>query len=572
MFAIAVELLTGAYRASHFADRDAPEWPPHPARLFSALVAAAAHPLDDGPPDATALDAPAREVLLWLESQPPPTITASPLSEISIRGAPSRRGVIYPVEHFVPVNDTSAHGWTRIEAAWAALDASPVDDTPRGNKALAKLRDALDKAVEREIAAPAVAKSTASVLAVLPVHRGKQARTYPTVVPADPLVTFSWPDVTLPPALFEPLVSLCRRVTRLGHSASLVSCRLSTADASATAPTWVPRADGDTVLRWVGSGQVPALEANHARLASAGVRSGVLPAVPTVYGPPEPATTAPRSVFSARPENWIVFERRSGERFSLRHTVPLMRALRAALLRAADTTWPASLCGHDAQGAPAPGHHLAFVPLPFVDHEHAHGGILGVAIVPPADLSTVDRAQLLDAVDALAWQTATAGPPGEPAITLRLYLGAAGEARFADRPADATTASTDPRTWLGPSTRWATVTPVVLGRFPGDLRSPNAAKAERAQREAIATLVESVVRSGLPPPVDVRLSHTPVVHGALHAGDVLPYTRGRGGPAMFHIHARFEFAKPVAGPVLVGAGRHLGMGLCRPLHASGGRP
>src|SRR5690606_13655907 len=38
--AVAVELLTGRYVATRFNDRDRPEWPPHPGRLFSAAVAA----------------------------------------------------------------------------------------------------------------------------------------------------------------------------------------------------------------------------------------------------------------------------------------------------------------------------------------------------------------------------------------------------------------------------------------------------------------------------------------------------------------------------------------------------
>lgn len=39
MFAITIELLGGSYVATAYNDRDRGEWPPHPARLFSALVA-----------------------------------------------------------------------------------------------------------------------------------------------------------------------------------------------------------------------------------------------------------------------------------------------------------------------------------------------------------------------------------------------------------------------------------------------------------------------------------------------------------------------------------------------------
>ena len=40
MFVISVELLAGWYVATAFNNRTRAEWPPHPARLFSALVAA----------------------------------------------------------------------------------------------------------------------------------------------------------------------------------------------------------------------------------------------------------------------------------------------------------------------------------------------------------------------------------------------------------------------------------------------------------------------------------------------------------------------------------------------------
>ena len=40
MFAVAVELLARRYTAMQFNDRSEPEWPPHPARLFYAMVAA----------------------------------------------------------------------------------------------------------------------------------------------------------------------------------------------------------------------------------------------------------------------------------------------------------------------------------------------------------------------------------------------------------------------------------------------------------------------------------------------------------------------------------------------------
>ena len=90
-FGIEVNFLTGRYVATCHNERQRCEWPPHPARLFSALVATWAEDEQD-PAE--------REALEWLESQGPPAISAS--------GATPRT----VVSHFVPVNDTSVVGCT----------------------------------------------------------------------------------------------------------------------------------------------------------------------------------------------------------------------------------------------------------------------------------------------------------------------------------------------------------------------------------------------------------------------------------------------------------------------------
>src|SRR5437016_4720801 len=85
MFALAIEYLTGRAAAKHVTRPDHPEWPPHPLRLFSALVAA--H-YDTGAAPAE------REALLWLEAQGAPALAAG--------GASARASVTV----FVPVNDS----------------------------------------------------------------------------------------------------------------------------------------------------------------------------------------------------------------------------------------------------------------------------------------------------------------------------------------------------------------------------------------------------------------------------------------------------------------------------------
>lgn len=69
MLAFRIHYLTGRVYASSFFDRSRVEWPPHPDRFFSALVAAAARAgIED-----------ARAALEWLEQQQPPHLYAPPL-------------------------------------------------------------------------------------------------------------------------------------------------------------------------------------------------------------------------------------------------------------------------------------------------------------------------------------------------------------------------------------------------------------------------------------------------------------------------------------------------------------
>ncbi len=64
MLAIAVRFTTGRYYAASHSDRTRPEWPPHPDRLFSALVAAY-YQSSAGT---------GRSALEWLERQGPPSL------------------------------------------------------------------------------------------------------------------------------------------------------------------------------------------------------------------------------------------------------------------------------------------------------------------------------------------------------------------------------------------------------------------------------------------------------------------------------------------------------------------
>jgi len=105
-----------------------------------------------------------------------------------------------------------------------------------------------------------------------------------------------------------------------------------------------------------------------------------------------------------------------------------------------------------------------------------------------------------------------------------------------------------PERWRRGSDRWVSVTPVVLDRYPrkGDIEGE---------------ILRACIRIGLPSPSDVVVSSAPLMTGAvrMRPRDLPKQVHGR---LFRHVALRFE--RRVAGPLLLGAGRYLGIGLLAP--------
>lgn len=184
--------------------------------------------------------------------------------------------------------------------------------------------------------------------------------------------------------------------------------------------------------------------------------------------PPDPDIAS--SWFSS----FIVLKQVDGRRFGLESTLQLTQALRATVMKFAGVQ-PVSewVSGHQPNGKPAEREfgHLAFVPLPHVGSNHADGHLLGMALVPPRDVSREDLAKALHPL----LYNDTSGL----AVRIKLKLGKAGVCVL--EAADGTEGRTalDPSTWSRASTRWATVTPIALDRH---------AKSDDPWREVTETI------------------------------------------------------------------------------------
>ncbi|MEO7330529.1 MAG: type I-U CRISPR-associated protein Csb2, partial [Minicystis sp.] len=561
MLAIEVTLLTGRYAATAFDDRGRVEWPPHPARLFSAL--AATH-FEAAEPSSSE-----RVALQWLEQQGPPEIAASEAIGREVTTV------------FVPVNDTSVVdsldkevallAEARGEVEGARAKGAKGDKGDKGAKALAAAEKKLTKAearfaeAVRRATAPAAAgakeskQGPADAASLLPERRRRQPRTFPSVAPTDPRVVFTWPGASPVPEMRATLDALAARVVRLGCSSSLVTVSVHEGGAEAT---WVPDATGDAplgeeVLRVVGPGQMDALAEAHAHHAD--VPGRVMPASFQRYVQPSPAS-APPSPASVFGEDWIILRRVEGPRLPSTRGVDVARTLRKALMVAYGPDAPEILSGHRPAGEPSEKPHLAFVPLPRVGDAHADGAILGVALVLPRKATHTERLAVYRAIG--AWE-ARARREDEETPRLAIHMGKAGDLWVERVDGEESRSTLDPSTWSAEASSWASATPVALDRNPGDLRARDPGKEAAAYAEAEATVAVACERIGLPRPQVTVVPAAPLV-GADKARSFPPYAAGTPPVQRVLVHATLTFASRVKGPILLGAGRYFGLGLFRP--------
>ncbi len=541
-FGIEVNFLTGRYVATFHNDRRQAEWPPHPARLFSALVATWT--------DADEPDRSEREALEWLEAQGPPAIAAS-------REAPRR-----VVSHFVPVNDTAVVSRTlqerKAKKIGALTDQLHHELTVSGGeltKKAAQLQLKLAKEKEVDTHVTRAGNTNPSLAAqMLPDLRGKQERFFPSVTPDVPRVAYLW-DGPPPDGVGEVLDQLLCRVTRLGHSASLVSCRVTPDPCDATL---VPGGDIGDSLRSIRRGQLAELERQFARHRGSAPRS--LPYTDVRYRAATAALPTEESQAPNTAGDWLVFEFAHGSRsLPATRAVELAKAMRSTILHYADDPIPEELSGHAPEGTPTAVPHVAYLPLPYTGFERSDGRLLGIAVSLPTALSDPARRALFRAVG--TWEKAVTGYP------LQLALGSRGVVQLSRLRGPAALVSLRPEVWSRPSRGWVSATPIALPRHPGRLRGGSGAARAKAWALAESAVVTACTHVGLPAPSAVEVSLDPFVAGARAATRFPTFSQnGRDNKPVRRqlVHASLTFEAAVAGPMMLGAGRFLGLGLMRP--------
>ena len=547
-FGIEVNFLTGRYVATFHNDRQRSEWPPHPARLFSALVAAWA--------DADQADVTEREALEWLEAQGPPAIAASEAVPRSV------------VSHFVPVNDTSIVGgaWQARKAKTIAglldqLDEELISSHGEITRKVSQIQDRLarQRDVDTQISR-AGNTNPSSAVQMLPDHRGKQERFFPSVTPHDARITYLW-DAAAPEAVCGTLDQLLSRVTRLGHPSSLVSCRVTMESPAVT------HAPGDTgqSLRTVRRGQLAELERQYVR--HEGVKPRSLPYTDVRYSAATETVQPETTLQPNTAGEWIVFEFAHNSRsFPSTRAVDLATAMRGAVLNYAEDPIPETLSGHRPDGKPTYDPHVAFLSLPHIGSEYADGRLLGIALSVPRFLGDDARRAVFRAIG--RWEQAA---PQHP-YPLRLTLGSQGVVHMTRLRGPADLVVLRPRVWNRPSLRWVSTTPIALSRHPGSLTGGTATARAKAWELAETLVATACVHVGLPEPLAVEVALNPFIVGAKPVKRFPAFSQnGREGKPVRRqlVHASLTFEHTVEGPLMLGAGRFMGLGLMRPMPESG---
>ena len=468
-----IEHLLGVAFAAQSQAGVAPEWPPQPDRVFSALVATWS---------ARGERAEERRALEWLEAQPVPEVAAS--------GGFART----PATVFVPPNDPATG---RI-----------------GDRS------------------------------VMPALRRRQPRRFPAFRPDDPVVQLVWRDVGADGETIAALNALAADTPYVGHSSSLTRCRFRTDGAPERAAS--PR-------RRVYPGRLAELERSYHAGRRPNPGEDVRAEAAVVREPTG-------SLFSDR---WLVLEHVEGEMPDLRAAALVGKALRCALMSGykrigSEEAIPTVVSGHVADGSPSVEPHLAIAPLAFLGSQFADGRVFGFALIPPRGSKLLEDETFRGALRGVA-----AWNKQEERRELRLT--AHGFDVVLTPTGQRELRSLDPAPYVAVAKTWATSTPVVLDRH---LKAKGNAERDAEVREL---LHQACLNIGLPKPARIAASKHSAVTGAPSAypsGHAPRWTGWRLPKSLATrqlTHALLQFHEPVRGPIILGAGRFGGLGLCRAL-------
>jgi CRISPR-associated protein Csb2 len=568
--AIAWEYLTGYCVASHVGRRERVEWPPHPARVFMAIAAAWFETESSEDDEQLQNEYKAEGLALrWLESLGDPEVSLPAVQNDFERTS---------IDVFVPVNDSAGPSASILQSA-----------------------------------------ST--------MTRDKQPRTFPRIYVGNEPCALTWRGVPNLDQHNDALTRLCGKVTRIGHSSSLVRMWIAGDKEISVVQSecFVPDSSAyDARMRSVSQGclnyltecfgkgrrdrheflskQIERLQEQQLQIKGKGAKEAKAAIADQIrilererdqvslcanVRPSISYTTSYRRMtLSKEPEicgtgfdrDLLVLVAQPGIRLSPASSLLVTQTLRKTIMSACADPIPSWISGHQAEGEPLQDGvgHIACVPLLSSGFQYSDGHLMGVGIAFPRSVTRKDRGKALRSL-----LINNDGSDKE----VHLKLGRLGECRLVRRDWSENRVALNPETWTAYPDGcdiWASVTPVVLDRFP---KSDRLKQRSQWTEEVIEIVANACANIGLPRPTEIDVDTTPWQNGVPRAlqkqrplrgqlvenktlaalGDGYPAFPAKGGSAARpQLHVWLRFSQPIIGPIILGAGRFLGYGLCSP--------
>ena len=484
MLAVSVELLHCTYRGdpngtANTGQLSHGEWPPSPARLYAALVAADGTRTNCWATDSE--DCKDSKELEWFERLPPPNIFAESSSAYLHHQALLPRYVV------------------RYDAK-SGLSG--------GKNKLNSQHEYINR------------KSTL-------VRPGVR------VVPRHPVIVYHW-DVEIPdiPTL-TALKYRAARVGYLGTSDSPVRVRVldEYSRDTGTAAAFLPDDQGQIYINIAKSGDGQILDA----LYDLSQEKGASISRSQFHALGQEFRYRPSSISEAsHQEGEVVAWLRVSPAISGRRISMVTHLFKQSVLSHYQQLFgdpPQSLHGHGYHGR---GYETArYLALSDVGYPRSRGRIHGVALWMPPKSTSLERTRSRDA-----------------AFTIRQLKSKVINVQVESHKNGERPVAANSWRWRGPSKEWVTAFPAIHERHhPIDLN-----EVSRWCRHA-----------GLPQPVEVDSSRTPLITGGV---DLAPIEVNRPRrPILPYSHVWIRFDQKITGPIVIGSGRQRGFGLCVPIES-----
>ena len=352
------------------------------------------------------------------------------------------------------------------------------------------------------------------------------------VSPRHPRVVYSW-DAMPPPSILGALRRRAARVGYLGCGDSPVRIRVMTQEPEPQPGDRefvpAPGVDGDLAINVPVPGDLQRLDSLYDlwRKHGADIVRGHFPAL-------RHEASYRTSGSQSRPDRGtVVAWLRIESPLSGRRVTAVTHLFKQAVLARHQQMHgepPPALHGHGFVGN---GYELArYLALPDVGFSRSRGRIHGLALWMPPGSGAAQRLRARDA-----------------AVAVRRISGDGINASVTPRADETRPVAANPARWCAESPVWATAFPAIH---------------ERRGKIDLKEVARWCRHAGLPAPSAFRSARGPLVQGAVDLAPVEVNRPGRVGRPYSHVE--LQFPQAVRGPVVIGAGRQRGFGLCVPVN------